>query len=264
MYDSADLAWAAGFFDGEGCFAWGATEVATASQTQLESLDIFWNIVALGTVKGPYKKSTAKMRRKPQWVFYAYGREARELHELLRPWLGRYRREQAARAFRAQNDAPLDVVFESRPWAERLAWASGFFDAEGCFSRTGEGPNARITHTDPELLERFREALGFGKIYGPYAPHPTSFGKKSTYVFTVSGLERVQALLAMLWPSLGSAKRTKAMGILKDHLSYWKCGHERGPTWKRHCPICFKPGPKPGFRRSKAAGPTPSGIVNAR
>lgn len=251
MFVAADLAWAAGFFDGEGCFSRaGPTPHATASQAALECLDIFANVVGTGNLKGPYEKSTAQMRRKPQWIFYAYGREARMVYEMLLPWLSSYRREQAARAFRLQR--PQITDFDALPLAERLAWAGGFFDGEGCFSICGEGLNARITHTDAALLRQFQSAVRFGKIYGPYKPHRTSMGKKSQYVYTVSGFERVQALLATLWINLGSAKRIKAIFILQNHLSFWRCGHRRGPKWKMHCPQCFKPGPKPGSRRRTA------------
>jgi hypothetical protein len=260
MYVSTGLAWAAGFFDGEGCIARGLTPVVTVSQTQLECLDVFANILGIGTLKGPYDKSTAKMTRKPQWIFYAYGGDAWAIYSLLRPWLSGYRHEQATNAFQLPRDAADDPDFAGFPLPERLAWAGGFFDGEGCFSRCGDGLNARITHTDPVLLDQFRSTVTIGKIYGPYAPHKTSFGKKPQYVFTVSGFERVQALLAMLWPNLGSAKRTKAMSLLDHHLTYWKCGHRRGPTWKMHCPICFKPGPKPGSRQAKATDTSLPGL----
>ncbi len=258
MYDSIDLAWAAGFFDGEGCFARSGTPVATASQSQLESLDVFANIVGVGTLNGPYEKATRDMqRRKPQWVFQAYGRNARTIFMLLAPWLGSYRTAQAIRALEPDLDGVASPEpFDSHPKAERLAWASGFFDAEGCFSvcgRTG-GLAGRITHTDRELLDRFQAVIGFGKVYGPYAPHRTSFGKRATYVYTATGFEKVQAMLAMLWPNLGSAKRIKAMLLLGDHLRSWKCGHARGRVWKMHCPICFKPGPKPRSGTSKSLG----------
>ncbi len=260
MYAETDLAWAAGFFDGEGCIARSTTPVVTVSQAHLECLDIFANVVGTGTLKGPYEKSTATMQRKPQWIFYAYGRDARATYDLLEPWLGAYRREQAAKAFQTPIQKPLSGSFATFPIAQRLAWAGGFFDAEGCFSRCGDGLNARITHTDPALLEQFRAIIGFGKVYGPYKPHPTSFGKKDTFVYTISGFERVQALLALLWPNLGSAKRTKAMWLLDEHLTYWKCGHRRGPTWKMHCPDCFKPGPKPGFRQAKRSDTSLPGL----
>lgn len=92
MYDTADLAWAGGFFDGEGCFSRTATAVATMAQTHLECLDVFLNVVDVGTIKGPYEKSTIAMTRKPQWIYYAYGKDARQVYDVLSPWLSDYRR----------------------------------------------------------------------------------------------------------------------------------------------------------------------------
>lgn len=252
-----DFAWAAGFFDAEGCFsASPGTSVATISQIGLECLDIFVQVLDEGSIHGPYEKATASIKRKPQWVYYAYGKEARAAFDALSPWLSGYRREQAARAFGFDLDSCELESFDNHVWAERIAWAGGFFDGEGCFSVCGEGLNARINNTDIELLEQFRKAVGFGKVYGPYQPHRTSFGRKEQYVYTVSGFERVQALLGLLWSNIGTAKRVKALDLLEDHLTFWKCGHRRGPTWKMHCPQCFKPGPKPGLkkRRAEAAG----------
>jgi hypothetical protein len=255
MFARTDLAWAAGFVDGEGCFSRaGPTAHVTASQTQLESLNILWNVLGTGTLKGPCEKSTAAMKRKPQWIFYAYGDDVQAIYELIDPWLGAYRRGQARKVL-LLPEQPYEDTFTALPFRERIAWAGGFFDGEGCFASITETMTGRITHTDVQLLERFKSTVGFGKIYGPYAPHRTSFGKKPVYVYSTTGFERVQALLAVLWPNLGSAKRTKAISLLKSHLTFWRCGHRRGRRWQRHCPICFKPGPKPGFRQAKSSDP---------
>lgn len=91
MYE-LDHAWAAGFFDAEGCFARaGPTPVATASQVDMEPLDVFFNTVAVGSLHGPYKRATRQIYRREQWVYYAYGRNAAAVFEMIKPWLGRYR-----------------------------------------------------------------------------------------------------------------------------------------------------------------------------
>jgi hypothetical protein len=241
-----DLAWAAGFFDGEGTFSrFGPTPGASISQVGLESLDVFAHTVGCGTVSGPYEKATAEIRRKPQWIYYAYGVAAEAVFWLLLPWLGPAKRAQGNRAIRLPTE-PAARLSEAT-WGEQIAWAAGFFDAEGCFSVCGDALNARITHTDAQLLHQFQDALGFGKIYGPYRPHPTTFGVRNQFVYTISGFERVQALMAMLWVYLSSSKRLKAMTLLNDYRFFWKCGHSRGPVWKDRCPRCSKKtGPKPG------------------
>ena len=250
----ADFAWAAGFFDGEGCFSSaGRTPVATVSQTALECLDVFASIVGIGTIKGPYDKATASIKRRPQWVYYIYGPGwVESLLAALWPWLGMSKRAQGMLTLPGFI-ALEDDGFESLPLEERLAWAGGFFDGEGCFSHCGTaGLQARITHTDHALLQRFRDTVRIGKIYGPYRPHHTSFGRKDQYVYTAFGFERVQALLASLWPNVGSAKRSKAMRLLNDYRFFWKCGHRRGPVWKYRCPRCSKKtGPRPGSKRTE-------------
>ena len=54
---------------------------------------------------------------------------------------------------------------------EEIAWAAGFFDGEGCFSYIQKARYVclRIGQSELEPLERFREAVGLGKIYGPYS-----------------------------------------------------------------------------------------------
>ena len=62
-----------------------------------------------------------------------------------------------------------------------LAWAAGFFDGEGSTSIHPNVVNMRtyfflcmqLTQTGdilPYTLERFRKAVGEGKVYGPYTP----------------------------------------------------------------------------------------------
>lgn len=107
---------------------------------------------------------------------------------------------------------------------EKLAWAAGFFDGEGCFwhgVRKSKGSEYRSTETrmtqaDPEVLERFRDALGLGKVYGPY-----SYGKKRPnwrpqWQYLAHGFHQTQAIIAMLWPWLGSVKREQARDVLRQ------------------------------------------------
>jgi hypothetical protein len=76
------LAWAAGFFDGEGCFHFslrrrsdGALDRSTQvrmTQADSEVLIRFRDAVGgLGRVYGPYDKRRATWR--PQWQYAAYG-----------------------------------------------------------------------------------------------------------------------------------------------------------------------------------------------
>ena len=56
-FDREELAWAAGFFDGEGCFCFseaGQYVCVSITQTEREPLDRFERAVGLGKVNGPY------------------------------------------------------------------------------------------------------------------------------------------------------------------------------------------------------------------
>lgn len=244
-----DLAWAAGFFDAEGSFAkGGGYPKAVIANTDQLLLRRFRTTLGLGRIAGPYTRHTASFRRRPQWFCQINGRsKTQSVAAMLWPWLSPPKRRQACRVL-----AGKDINSDWPPLTNRresLAWAAGFFDGEGCFSRSKGALTARITNTDVDALGRFREIVGLGAIYGPYDPPPTTFGTKPHFVFAVSGFERVQALLGQLWFRLGAAKRAKAVEILTHHRTTYACGHIRGPElWHKHCPTCFRPGPKPRGR----------------
>ncbi len=92
---------------------------------------------------------------------------------------------------------------------EELAWAAGFVDGEGCFysASSKRYPRLSISQNDKEVLERFQESVGLGKIYGPYPPRPD-------FEYRLNGLEKVQAVIAMLWPWLSGKKKEQAKKIL--------------------------------------------------
>ena len=99
-------------------------------------------------------------------------------------------------------------------WREELAWAAGFFDGEGS---TGFNDPIRkygrmsIHQVDRRSLFRFRAAvLDRGTIRGPYdkdTGQPISLWECTTF-------QTVQAVLAMLWPFLGEAKKEQAKPVL--------------------------------------------------
>ena len=68
-----------------------------------------------------------------------------------------------------------------------------------------------------------------GKIYGPYETKATDgYTRKPHYFFRAHGNERVQAILAMLWPWLGSTKRRQAIDRL-IWTSTCRNGHPKKP-----------------------------------
>ena len=108
---------------------------------------------------------------------------------------------------------------------EELAWVAGFFDGEGCFTlRKQNGryyAQASTTQTDREVLDKCVRIAGLGNVTGPTKPSRTrvyqGFHCKPRYSWQVCGLEKTQALVAMLWQWLGSRKREQAMRMLQLH-----------------------------------------------
>lgn len=109
--------------------------------------------------------------------------------------------------------------------ARGLAWAAGFADGEGCFSRNSavlKQPKFIVGQKDPELLFKLHGILGVGKVYGPYRRHDARLpdGRitwREMSEYSVATFEGVQAVLAMLWPWLGETKRRRAIEVLMDY-----------------------------------------------
>jgi hypothetical protein len=59
--------------------------------------------------------------------------------------------------------------------AEEIAWAAGLFEGEGTISQISRHRQTldlqvAINMTDEDVLRRFDEIVGRGKVYGPYLP----------------------------------------------------------------------------------------------
>lgn len=108
MPPSEQRAWAAGFFDGEGCFSGvmrsgrsTVRPVATISQVDREVLDRFCGIVACG---GVYEM-IGRWKNPRQRFFYVWRISARadfdHVVEVLWPWLGTIKREAALKVLQS-------------------------------------------------------------------------------------------------------------------------------------------------------------------
>lgn len=108
------------------------------------------------------------------------------------------------------------------------AWSAGFFDGEGCTSvhvtYTGQAKssNPRMSISQVEdgeaILERFQKAVGGlgnralsnkdgSRMCGKYATKPIR-------IWYVTGMEKVQTVLGILWPYLHTVKRAQAKTVL--------------------------------------------------
>lgn len=117
---------------------------------------------------------------------------------------------------------------------ERLAWAAGLFDGEGhigCRDRTGRTHLVRyktprtlvitISQHHRGVLQRFQKAVGLGTIYTVHRKRPSG-EPYTSYSWRTGKFEYVQAIVAMLWPWLGTVKRTQATRAL---LLYREIGY---------------------------------------
>jgi LAGLIDADG endonuclease len=111
MSSKIELAWAAGFFDGEGCSYLQKTSVghrrlrANITQKDIRPLERFQQVVGMGTIYGP--------RPQPPHTYYLYfnRRNSIALFELLWPYLSEPKREQWSRC--VENEIrfkPKDVA----------------------------------------------------------------------------------------------------------------------------------------------------------
>jgi hypothetical protein len=61
------------------------------------------------------------------------------------------------------------VYTDDRPTREeQIAWAAGLFDGERSITLSDDVLHVRTRNTDLELIERFRDTIGVGAVYGPY------------------------------------------------------------------------------------------------
>lgn len=104
---STELAWAAGFYDGEGCLTTlryrgrqnGYTQPQMMlAQVELQPLQRFLAAVEAGRIKGPY--GPHKGQKQPQWRWTVCSRgDVKHVLEVLWPYLSDPKKEQALRAW---------------------------------------------------------------------------------------------------------------------------------------------------------------------
>lgn len=86
---------------------------------------------------------------------------------------------------------------------EELAWAAGFFDGEGSTSFiAGKNLLMAIKQKDRRNLERFLDAVGDGRIFGPYQHKGETC---ITYRWAATNMRAVRAM-QQIEPWLGPAK----------------------------------------------------------
>lgn len=305
----AELAWAAGLFDGEGSTI-ARRESARPRYRQLEVtvpqsgrdglpqvLSRFQKaVLGLGTFDPPNDESVHRWRARGfedgqatialLWRFLSRAKRAQAtvaLHTLIAQYgpsgcKARAGRSRIARSIH-QHTNRCEVQADSR--SLDLAWAAGFFDAEGWVGlcRGGSRPGlprwqrirASVSQhgsstSSPVVLERFAEAVGLGTI--------ERHGEADDYKWVVYGLSKVERLREALSPWLGDLKlhqfqvavdTFRAQPRIRGDRERCKRGHvysgrlERHPGVRNYCNACSR---LRGRAKRAAAGIKPRPFKN--
>jgi hypothetical protein len=230
---SAELAWAAGIFDGEGSTSTYVPKGKSRPRRQMAVsqgglpgkapavLMRFKEIVGVGNVTGPYRNG----------LYYWKVTKVDDVDlvgTMLWPDLSGEKRQQfAAAAMRIERAVPGPVDDAAGREFER-AWAGGLFDGEGTFGaykRPGTRPDRRGVSMSvaqasatvvPEVLVRFRAAVGVGTITGPRMV-PSPWSRLPQFCWRATGRHVCSAAIKVIWPWLGPIKRDEIRAAM-EHL----------------------------------------------
>ena len=225
--DRYELAWAAGFFDGEGWADLARQEGRRTGQPMArvnqadpdgvpEVLVRFQRALGgIGTIGGPHvEEGRIDLYR---WHVSSRG-DVESLHHLLLPWLGEVKLLAFATALEREVPRSRDAIAVD----EWRAWAAGVWDGEGsaCLLDHRSHPDYKIgelsisqsgTGGAPELLRRFRDVIGAGHVYGPYAQRGATM---DVYRWKVNAQPELPVVLARIAPWYSSVKRRQADRVL--------------------------------------------------
>ncbi len=252
--DRTELAWAAGFWDGEGsAYLSGALDRARQyPQARInqagtggvpEVLIRFQNALGLGVISGPELRDG----REPiyKWVVSSTA-EIRSVASALDPWLGEVKRAQFREILGGFGNTRA-VAFDRLPETEQRVWVAGLWDGEGSVCllkhRSHAGhfvPEASITQSSdsgrPEVLTRVESVAGRGYWYGPYEQDPPW---SSVYRWKLFRPDEIRAFLDLIWPWIGSVKREQAERVVAVLLAQPVL--PRGnPAWGSHKTHCIR------------------------
>jgi hypothetical protein len=242
--DQHELAWAAGFFDGDGWASLSKQKRRRTGQPQArinqaslsdvpQVLVRFRDAVGVGRLGGP---RTEEGRQPLYWWVASSRADVVRTGELIGPWLSREKRDQFA--------AATGLRFAVTP-IDSFAWAAGLFDAEGCVSLSEHRTHVGYRVIDgavtqgggsglPQELERFRSLIGLGKNYGPYEQ---AGANEPIYRWRAQTPDMVRCAIHVVLPWLGEIKRKQAFDALAviDGQPVLPRGRTEWGSHKTHC-----------------------------
>ena len=105
---------------------------------------------------------------------------------------------------------------------EDLAWLAGLVEGEGTFTTRVESPRnnpygrtsiaMRVAMTDEDVVRRAHAVAQVGRVYGPYKKAGGRY--KDYWVWSCAQRDTV-AMVAALWPWLGTRRRARATELLQ-------------------------------------------------
>ena len=224
--NNAELAWAAGIYDGEGS---ASTYLPKGRKTRARQMAVYQSgdampppllfrfraaVGDIGLIHGPARGSLYQWHSKRHAVVDT-------VSELLWPWMGDVKRAQLRRAAgEIGRRAPHD---SSATWSqeERAAWAAGFFDGEGTIGVYGDPRWPQVTmeipqaseSTVPETLQRFQRFVGAGTVAGPRAAR-SPWSKLPQYRWRLTRFVDIERVVATLYPYADVLKRERMVACL--------------------------------------------------
>jgi hypothetical protein len=247
--DRYELAWAAGFFDGEGwCGLLHEEDRRTAqpharvNQSGADGIPVallrLQRALGVGRIGGPYKKvGRIDLYR---WEVASRADVVTTL-DLLSSHLGQVKLDQFTRTLEVEPRRSSDLE-SSDEWR---SWAAGLYDGEGstCLMdhRTHEAykiAEANITQSsssgEPQVLTRFMRIVGVGHVYGPYEQVD---GNLPVYRWKSCIFIEIDQMLERVWPWLGPVKQAQATAV-RDIMRSQPPLLRGRPDWgnrKTHC-----------------------------
>jgi hypothetical protein len=243
--DEHELAWAAGFFDGDGWAALVRDRRRTKGRAQArinqasvsgvpEVLVRFSDAVGVGRIAGP----KVEEGRQPLYRWVASSRaDVVRTGSLIGRWLSDQKRRQFT--------AAVALVFDEPP-IDSFEWAAGLFDAEGSVSLTDHRthPGYRVIEATvtqgspqgvPEELRRLTSILKLGHINGPYEQEGAN---ELIYRWRLRRADEVMAAMHALAPRLSSVKTLQARRALRVVVGQAVLPRGR-PEWGSHKTHCI-------------------------